>query len=91
LIVDVFNLLSLPALTLVHNPFPGTATAASLRCSVKIRIVHDITVSRDVTPNYVPHAIRGLSTSSVLFGEGEDPAEAGAEAKQDAAKAAGAL
>jgi len=42
----------------------------------------------DLTPIYVPHAIRELSTFSVLFGAGAGPAEAGAEAKQAAANAA---
>jgi len=50
-------------------------------------LADSVTVSKEdgcdnVTPNYVPHAIRGLSVFSVLFGEGEGPAEAGAEAKQ---------
>jgi hypothetical protein len=42
-------------------------------------------------PNYMPVVIRELSRLCVLFGVGEGPDEAGAEAKQDAAKAAGVI
>jgi len=45
----------------------------------------------DVTPVYVPATIRELSMFSVLFGAGAGPAEAGAEAKQAAANAAGVI
>ena len=45
----------------------------------------------DLPPNYIPVVIRELSTLCVLFGVGEGPDEAGAEAKQDAAKAAGVI
>jgi hypothetical protein len=40
-------------------------------------------------PDYVPARIRELITTSSLFGVGAGPAEAGAEAKQAAANAAG--
>ena len=40
-------------------------------------------------PNYVPPRIRERTTTSCLFGVGAGPAEAGAEAKQAAAYAAG--
>ena len=42
-------------------------------------------------PDYVPARIRELTTTSSLFGVGAGPAEAGAEAKQAAANAAGVV
>ena len=42
-------------------------------------------------PDYVPARIRELTATSSLFGVGAGPAEAGAEAKQAAANAAGVV
>ena len=79
------------AIANVEARLPARAVEA-----LQLRFMEGLSVKQaarkaDLTPNYVPHPIRGLSTSSLLFGEGAGPAEAGAEAKQAAAKAAGAL
>jgi len=48
----------------------------------------DFKYANDLPPDNVPVHVRELATSS-LFGAGAGPAEAGAEAKQVAANAAG--
>jgi hypothetical protein len=78
----------------------GTSASAVLReRTVRLeRVTRDMGVLRKrlawlsgLPPNYMPVVIRELSTLCVLFGVGEGPDEAGAEAKQDAAKAAGVI
>jgi hypothetical protein len=69
-------------------PRNGSLEAATRRATLFARLLDEN--SQHLTgrpPDYVPVRIRGLTATASLFGVG--PAEAGAEAKQAAATAAG--